>query len=66
MMTLTKSVLGVTTALAVSAPALAHHEATFTATSQGPHGPSGLVIGGVVIGLATIIALAIKAIRNRV
>ena len=64
-MTFTKTVLGVTAALAVSAPAFAHHEATFTATADGPHGPSGLVIGVMIVGLATIATLTIKAIRNR-
>jgi threonine dehydrogenase-like Zn-dependent dehydrogenase len=65
MMTFSKTVWGVTTALAVSAPALAHHEATFTATSQAPPGPSAIVIGAGMIGLATLTVWAIKFIRGR-
>lgn len=60
-----KTLSGVAAAVAAAAPALAHHEGTHIPASQGPDGPSALAIGAVVVGVAAVIALAIKIIRDR-
>ena len=60
-----KTLSGVAVALAAALPAFAHHEGTHIPASQGPDGPSALVIGAVVIGVAAIIVLAVKIIRDR-
>ena len=60
-----KTLSGVAVALAAALPSFAHHEGTHIPASQGPDGPSALVIGAVVIGVAAIIVLAVKIIRDR-
>ncbi len=61
MMTISKTIVGVLAALAVSAPAFAHHEATFTASPNG----SALLIGGAVLVSAIIVAVIIKAMKKK-
>jgi hypothetical protein len=61
MMTISKTIMGVMAALAVSAPAFAHHEATFTASPNA----SALLIGGAVLVSAIIVAVAIKAMKKK-
>ena len=60
-----KTLSGVAAAVALAMPAFAHHEGTHIPASQGPDGPSALMVGAVVVGLAAVIALALKIIRDR-
>ena len=59
-----KTLSGVAVALAAATPAFAHHEGTHIPASQGPDGPSALVVAAVVFGIATVIVLAVKILRK--
>ncbi len=61
MMTISKTILGVMAAMAVTSPAFAHHEATFTASPKG----YALLIGGAVLVSAIIVAVVIKAMKKK-
>ena len=62
MMTISKTIVGVLAAMAVSAPAFAHHEATFTAS---PNGSALLIGGAVLVSAIIIVAVIIKAMKKK-